>query len=69
MAVIRYSYKAYCSNWIIYVINTVSLFSVCVCVGGGGDDNALLVSSRINCIVERCLINVAYLTACAFIRS
>ena len=25
--------------------------------------------SRINCIVAHCLINVVYLTACAFIRS
>ena len=27
------------------------------------------VTSHINCIVARCLINVVYLTACAFIRS
>ena len=29
----------------------------------------ILVASHINCIVARCLINVVYLTACAFIRS
>ena len=29
----------------------------------------LSVTSHINCIVARCLINVVYLMACAFIRS
>ena len=29
----------------------------------------LLVTSHINCIVGRCLINFVYLTTCAFIRS
>ena len=28
----------------------------------------LTFTSHINCIVARCLINVVYLTACAFIR-
>ena len=31
--------------------------------------NLLSVTSHINCIVAHCLINVAYLSACAFIRS
>ena len=31
--------------------------------------DALSVSSHINCIVERCMINFVYLTTCAFIRS
>ena len=30
-------------------------------------DQILLVTSHINCMVVRCLINVVYLTACAFI--
>ena len=32
-------------------------------------DIFLSVTSHINCIVARCLINIVYLTVCAFIRS
>ena len=37
--------------------------------GGGGGQVVLSVTSHIKCIVACCLINVVYLTACAFIGS
>ena len=59
--------KAFCIQKVIYPSQLHCLFSFKL--GKESSKMFFSVTSDINCIVARCLINVVYLPACAFIRS